>query len=113
MTINKRRHYYKPAQKLTLLDHLDEKSLNVLRSFGLNLEELRDKKIAHEKIPNILEKIKRNFNDLDQKTIEEIKTMCYVGKNPNNYQIIIRPFNKKIIDLYKYVNNHPSFRSSN
>jgi len=112
MTTNKRRHYSPPATKPTLLDCLDEKSLGVLRSFGCNIEQIRERNQVKDKIPGVVDKIRRNIKMLDPKSLQEIKTMCYVGENPANSQPIIRPFKNKLVDLYNYVNNNPTFRSN-
>lgn len=111
MTTKRHRHYTPPPTKTTLIDCLDEKSLNVLRSFGCNIEEMRERNKIKDKMPGVVDKIRKTIKDLDDKSIRELKTMCYVGQNPANAQPIIRPFRNKIIDLYNYVNNNPTFRS--
>jgi hypothetical protein len=113
MTTNKRRHYFPSSTKPILLDRLDEKSLSVLRSLGCDIEQMRERNQVKDKIPGVVDKIRKNIKMLDPKSLQEIKTMCYVGKNPANSQPIIRPFKNKIVDLYNYVNNNPTFRSSN
>ena len=113
MTINKHRHHIYVQPKATLFECLNEKSLNVLRSLGYNPEEIREKNKIKEKMPMVVNKIRSKINTLDHQTLRDLKTMCYVGRNPANDQPIIRPFRNKIIDLFNYVNSNSNFRSSN
>jgi DNA-binding transcriptional MerR regulator len=112
MTTEKRRYHNTAPAKPALIDCLDEKSLNVLRSLGYNIEEMRELNKAKHETPMIIHRILTNIEKIDRKTLQDIKKMCYVGKNLNNSRPIIRPFKNKILELYKYVNNNPDFGPS-
>lgn len=109
-TNNHKTKHYNRIEPSRLIDMLDEKSLNVLRQLGHDVDNLKKAGEIKAKMPIIINRIERYINKVDQSVAIKIKSMCYIGQNGNKTRTIVRPFKHKIIELYEYVINHPDFR---